>query len=300
MKSVLMFPGQAELKTDKVSAILESREAADYLRSLAEVVGFDWHSLIGSEYLLNQTINAQLVQFLCSTILAEKLQTYPHFFKPDFLVGHSLGEYTTLHLAGGFDFKGTVRLIQKRASLLSSVKDGQMAWVFADPDEIGDILSHAPTVRISAINGPNNVTIAGTNPEFRVVVNFLRDHGFKVKVLGSVSVISHSPLLKEQSRELADAIHKTMFFGLHQKVVAANVAAEISDFDAYEVEYYLRRQLVTPVLWLDTVRFLWGRGVRRFIECGSSPFLGKLVERIYPKAEIVIVDNLEMIKELKL
>lgn len=301
MKSVLMFPGQAELKIETVSAILETETGKKLLAEVERATDFDWPSLrLGSSYLLNKTKNAQLLQFLCSLVLSEQLSTYPYFFNPDFVVGHSLGEYTALHFSGAYSLGTTAKLIAKRVSLLETVTNGRMAWVLASEDKVSELTEQIPNVAVAAINGPESVTIAGTDPDFGLMVRYLKEVGLKVKVLGSVGVLSHSPLLKEQARLLADSLHKAEFLKLHHRVIGANSAAEITKFTGMEIAYYLRRQLVTPVLWLKTVQHLWEEeGVRRFVECGAAPFLGKLVERIYPEAEVVVIDSLDKVAVLK-
>jgi acyl transferase domain-containing protein len=294
-KTALLLPGQAELQSEKVLEIATSvPQLAIFVAVISQVVkGLNIHESARDQRQLNSTVTAQLTQFACSAALAEKLM-WDADFEADYLVGHSMGEYTALYLAGAFDMATTIRLLTERAKLLASVNNGAMARVRGDPEAVDKLLSEQGCqVNICAINTPQDCTITGLRPDVQASVELLKQAGFAAKMLEGIGVLSHTPLLTKQAEKLAVLLRGSEIRSMNRSVVATNRGEFLPKAKRFELEAYLAEQLVTPVDWLGAVRLLWGRGVRCFVEVGASPFLGRLVSKIYPKAEVIVVSGVD-------
>lgn len=300
-KTALLLPGQAEIEGEKALTIIEGVKRSErYLRAVEQITGLDIRKIVSDEADLNQIINAQLTQFVCSATLAETILRSPIRFEPDFLIGHSMGEYTAFYLAGAFDLETTIALLVKRADLIKSVPNGSMALVRSDPETLKEMLLSYPEVTIGAINGPRDLTITGLRLEVEKVVQRLTETGVICRVLDSIGVMSHSPLLAKQAQALVAVLKKATINNLKLPVMATNKVEIFGSTKRKDIENYLMEQLATPVRWLESVQFLWEQGVRFFVECGASPFLGRLVKKIYPEAEVTVIsgtDNLEKIHQ---
>lgn len=303
-KTALLLPGQAELEGGKVLEIIEAIPNSEtFLRVVEQTVGLDIREIVGDNKTLNQVRNSQLTQFVCSALLAESIFGRPYQFVPNFLIGHSMGEYTALYLSGALDLETTIRLLAKRAELITSVPDGSMALLKSDPGPVEKILRNFPQVTIAAINIPGYVTITGPLSQVEDAGGTFEETGIIYKLLDSIKAISHSPLLADQAKLLGKLLADTSINSLGLSVVATNRGELLRRHKRREIETYLQEQLTTPVRWLDSVRFLWGRGVRCFVECGASPFLGGLVRKIYPKAQIIVISgpsDLEKVSQINL
>jgi [acyl-carrier-protein] S-malonyltransferase len=252
----------------------------------SEVLGYDLWKLCqeGPAETLNATEHTQ------PAMLAAGVATYRLWLErggavPQFMAGHSLGEFSALVAAGSLEFRNAVELVRFRAEVMQSAVpqgEGAMAAVLGleDSDVEAACAEAAEGEVVEAVNfnSPGQVVIAGTATAVARAIEAATARGAKRAVLLPVSVPSHSSLMLPAASRL------------RERLVTAPVAA-LADIEFYGVDVTrlasaesiragLVKQLHTPVYWSATVRTLIGLGVTRLIECGPGKVLTSLNRRI--------------------
>ena len=198
---------------------------------------------------------------------------------PDFLAGHSLGEYNALFAAGAFDFETGLLMVQERGRLMAQAKGGGMAAVIGmDSVKIREILDEGPlkNISIANYNSPGQWVISGIKEEIIQAGPFFKKAGGKFIPL-KVSGAFHSPYMAEAALEFSAFLEK--FTCANPSVpVISNVSAR--PYETGDVKKMLIAQMTSPVMWIETVEYLMGRGVREFHEIGPGKVLTGLVRRI--------------------
>ncbi|TDR38505.1 malonyl CoA-acyl carrier protein transacylase [Tahibacter aquaticus] len=203
--------------------------------------------------------------------------------KPDYLAGHSLGEFNALLAAEVFSFETGLKLVQKRGQLMSQVSGGGMAAVLnSTPDQIEAVLKE---------NGLTNVELANFNTPTQIVISGLKDEVTAAQPLlqkGRVlffplntSGAFHTRFLSEAQQEFR-AFLQTFELAAPKIPVISNVTALPYESDA--VVETLARQIASPVKWSDSVQYLLGLGSAddpmQFDEAGHGDVLTRLVKSI--------------------
>lgn len=237
----------------------------------------------GTQERLNQTQYTQPALYVVS-VLAYLKKLKETGKKPDFVAGHSLGEYAALFAAGAFDFQTGLRLVQKRGELMGEASGGAMAAVIGLPAEkIGSILS---------ANGLTDViTMANYNEPLQTVISgpFDRIHDKQVQVLFQsagwrvhyiplkVSGAFHSPHMMS-ARNVFATFLKDIEFSPLQIPVISNVDAQ--PYRDTAIAEGLAQQLTCPVHWTATIDYLVEQEVTVFEEIGPGKVLTGLVQKI--------------------
>ena len=199
--------------------------------------------------------------------------------KPNFLAGHSLGEYTALFAAGAFDFKTGIRLTQKRGALMGKIQGGGMAAVLGLPSEtVQSVLEREGFggIELANLNSPKQTVISGKKADVDNCRPALQAAGGKVIPL-AVSGPFHSRLMRPAQKRFADWLNKFSFKPLTIPVVANATARPYTDEKIRET---LARQIASPVLWTDSVRFLLRQPNPEFEEIGPGKVLMGLIRQI--------------------
>lgn len=252
----------------------------------SNVLGYDlWHLCQkGPAEELNQTMVTQPALLTASVALWRQwcVAGGP---RPDFVAGHSLGEYSALVAAESLDFVEAVKLVRLRGELMQDAVpsgEGKMAAILGleDDDVIAACAEAAEDDVVSAVNfnAPGQVVIAGTAAAVDRAIALCKDKGARKALPLPVSVPSHCALMQGAAGELATALEDVRFNDAVIPVVQnVNAAAETS---ADVLKANLLKQLHSPVLWTDSVRTLVGSGVEVAVECGAGKVLAGLVKRI--------------------
>jgi len=199
--------------------------------------------------------------------------------RPDYLAGHSLGEYSALAVGGAFSFADGLRLVVKRAEAMAEATEGTMAAVIGlDESRITDVLSGFPEVVAANYNAPGQTVISGTVAGVEGASRALAEAGALRVVPLSVSGAFHSRLLESAGSALASAVDATDMSAPDVPIVP-NVTADPT-VDADEIRRLLVQQITSPVRWTDTVRALVGLGVGQGYEVGPGKVLQGLARRI--------------------
>ena len=201
------------------------------------------------------------------------------------VVGHSVGEFAALLAAGCFDFETGLRLVQKRGQLMSQTGAGSMAAVLGLPaNEVQNLLNALglKSVSLANFNSPTQSVIAGDTPSILAAEQYLSKQGVHCIVL-NVSAAFHSPHMLPAQALFADFL-TTFSFNDPSLLVIANATAQ--PYLSGQVASLLARQVASPVLWVDSIRYLIAQGDFTYEEIGATPeragsyVLSKLVDEI--------------------
>jgi len=204
--------------------------------------------------------------------------------RPEFVAGHSLGEFNALLAAGAVDFITGLQLVRKRGELMSQAHGGAMAAAIGlSHDKIADVLcgNGLTTLDIASFNSPNQTVVAGPESDVARAGPLLEQAGAAMYVPLQVSAAFHSRYLEKAARAYADFL-VPMTFSAPKVTVIANATGEpypTEDFAA-AVKSLLVRQMTSPVRWTQTVQYLIRRGVTEFRELGPGTALTRLIRQI--------------------
>ena len=204
---------------------------------------------------------------------------------PDYVAGHSLGEYSALVAAGSLAFADAVRLVNKRGRYMQEAVPsgvGAMAALLKLPEgKLDQILAEAAqgeVVTAANLNSPDQIVIAGNAGAVQRAADLAKAAGARRAVLLPVSAPFHCPLMKPAQDQLKADLDATEFRDLAVPLINNWQAREIrSGSDAREGLY---QQVPNPVLWSDSIRALASAGVARFIEVGAGGVLTGLLKNI--------------------
>lgn len=204
--------------------------------------------------------------------------------EPNFVAGHSLGEYCALYCAGVMTLEDTLKAIQKRAELMSDVAQGSMAAVMkAAPEQLEEALavgSKHGYVDVANYNSPQQVVLTGEDEAVKATSDYLLS-------LGGIRVVPLAVSGAFHSKFMEDAGNKFEAYVLDLKLSDANVPV-ITNVDAVptvkaeDFREKMPKQLYSSVYWTDTIKKMWDEGVRVFVEIGPGKVLSGLNKRIIP------------------
>ncbi len=223
---------------------------------------------------------------------------------PDYLAGHSLGEYTALVCAGALDFDDAVALVHKRGQYMqSAVPEGQgaMAAILGLEDQVIESVCEQVNADIGKdgavsaanFNAPGQVVISGHADAVRKATEKARQAGAKRVIPLAVSVPSHCSLMRLAAEKLAYDLQSVSLKAPKIPVVH-NVTAKTCESEE-EIRALLVRQLFSPVRWTQTMQYLKDAGVESVIECGPGKVLSGLFKRFdrrWPTASIQSPDDI--------
>ncbi|MBD3005317.1 SDR family NAD(P)-dependent oxidoreductase, partial [Streptomyces sp. 5-10] len=201
--------------------------------------------------------------------------------RPDYLVGHSIGEVAAAYVAGMVSLADACVLVGARGRLMQALPSGgAMVAVQAPVGEVVPLLSGG--VEVAAVNGPVSVVVSGVEGAVAEVVGVCAGRGWKTRRLG-VSHAFHSALMEPMLEEFARAL-EGMRFGPPRIPVVSTVTGEpLSEVDAG----YWVGQVRRPVRFADAVACVAEAGVRTFLEVGPDAALTPMVEQTVDDASVV-------------
>lgn len=237
----------------------------------------------GTEDELKLTTNTQPAILTCSVavyrVLAEKGLT------PDFVAGHSLGEYSALVAAGALKFSDAVQLVRKRGAYMQEAVPagvGAMAAIMGlSPAVVADACKRAANGEVcfaANLNSPEQTVISGHAAAIKRAVEIASQLGAKRAVILPVSAPFHSALMMPAQERLAQDLKSVAFANLSVPLVTNVDADTITTGD--EAREALIRQVTMPVRWQESVRLLIDEGVNTFVEVGPGRVLTGLLRQI--------------------
>jgi [acyl-carrier-protein] S-malonyltransferase len=206
---------------------------------------------------------------------------------PDYVAGHSLGEYSALVAAGSLSFADAVRLVRNRGSYMQEAVPpgvGAMAALLKLPDgKLDSVLAEAAygeVVSAANLNSPDQVVIAGHAAPVNRAVDLAKAAGARRAVLLPVSAPFHCALMAPAQQQLRADLDATEFRDLAVPLVNNWQAREVRT--GSEAREGLFHQVPNPVRWADSIRYLAAQGVTRFVEVGAGAVLTGLLKNINP------------------
>ena len=280
-----VFPGQGAQTVGMLADIsaLDSR-FKPRIEEASDAVGFDLAGLIsdGPDERLNQTEVTQPAVLAVSVALYEvwigqKGRT------PDFMAGHSLGEYSALVASGAMNFRDAVKLVHERGKLMQKavpLGTGAMAAIIGlDLDEVSALCDKTKGIVSPAnINSAEQIVIAGEADAVDAMATACKEAGAKRALKLDVSVPSHCELMVSASDEVQLLLEQTEF-RVPVIPVIHNVDGEIAE-DVAGIVNKLTLQLSNPVRWSLCMQKMIEKGVTDVIECGPGKVLLGLMRRI--------------------
>jgi [acyl-carrier-protein] S-malonyltransferase len=282
------FPGQGSQFAGMGKALARERNSARLVFEEAdEALGFALSKLCfeGPEEDLRLTSNQQPA--LLTVSIAALSVVREEGFAPDYVAGHSLGEYAALVAAGGLRFTDAVRLVRKRGRYMQEAVApgiGAMAALLKMPqDRLDSVLRDAAQgeiVTTANLNSPDQVVISGHAAAVQRAMDLAKTAGASRAILLPVSAPFHCPLMRPAQQRLAADLDATDFRDLLVPLVNNWQGREIRT--AAEARQGLYEQVPNPVRWIDSIRYLAAQGVTRFIEIGAGAALTGLLRNIDP------------------
>ena len=276
---------------EKFPAARQIFEAAD------DALGFALSDLCfnGPAEQLQLTENTQPAILAASIAVLRTMQA-ENFPAPNFVAGHSLGEYSALVAANGLVLRDAIKTVRARGRYMQEavpVGSGAMAAILgADIEVIARACEAAAQGQVCSpanINSPSQVVIAGDAGAIDRAVVLLKERGAKRAVKLNVSAPFHCALMKPAQDHLAADLQDIVFSHLSVPLITNADARPIEDGE--EARQSLIRQVAQPVRWLESVEFLINQGVQTFIEVGPGKVLSGLMRQIDRSVRCVNVED---------
>ncbi|HEX8730324.1 MAG TPA: ACP S-malonyltransferase [Ktedonobacterales bacterium] len=313
-----VFPGQGSQAVGMGADVFRSSPAAHAVYETADAaLGFALSQLCfeGPEEALKETINTQPALVTTSLALLAALQEAAGAvaagvgdaplrapLTPDFVAGHSVGEYAALAASGALSLGETISLARERGRLMheqgSAIPSGMAAVLGMDSATLEDVcheatrqtrleIASAHTERehpgaghvvVANDNAPGQVVISGSQRALETAMEMARSRGAKRVVPLAVSGAFHSPVMAPAADGLAKAVGAASIVDAAIPIVSNISATPITAQTAIRDE--LSRQIVSPVQWTRSVQWLADQGVTTFVEIGAGQVLSGLIKRI--------------------
>lgn len=296
-KVAFVYPGQGTQYVGMGKELYEkNKRAKELFDKIFNSLDIDLKKVMfeGPEDLLKRTDYTQPAIVSLSLVLTELLKEKG--IEPDYVAGHSVGEFAAFGGANYLSIEDAVKLVAARGRIMREVAEkvnGSMAAVLGmDAEKIKEVLKSVDGV-VEAVNfnEPNQTVIAGSKEAVEKACVVLKEAGAKRAIPLAVSGPFHSSLMKEAGEKLKEEAQKYTF-SIGKVKIVANTTAELLESDS-EVKDEIYRQSFGPVKWVDTINKLKSLGVTKIYEIGAGKVLSGLIKKIDKEIE---VENIELIE----
>ena len=299
-KIAFIFPGQGAQSVGMGKDLYDNYESAKNIYNTAdEVLSKNISSLCfeGPEDNLKQTVNTQPCIVTTSIAALEALKSELDI-EPDYVAGHSLGEYCAMYTAGVMTLETTLKAIQKRADLMSQTKGGAMAAVLNASEEVLKAGlsegSKAGYVDVANYNSPVQVVITGDENAVKAAGDYILANGARRVVPLAVSGAFHSKFMENAGKEFETFASSLELNNALIPVITNVDAAPTTDKEDFRTK--MPRQIYSSVHWTQTIQKMVSDGVEIFVEIGPGKVLAGLNKKIAPEAKVFNVFDKESLE----
>jgi len=280
-----VFPGQGSQKRGMGAGLFdEAPQYAEVEKEVDAILGYSLRKLCleDPDNRLKETEFTQPCLYVVNAL---------HYYKavnqgarPDYLAGHSLGEYNALLAAGVFDFLTGLRLAQRRGELMSRAKNGGMAAVIGlGAGVVAEVIEEngLASIDVANFNTPSQTVVSGPIEDIRRAGPLFEKAGARVYMPLAVSAAFHSRYMAGAARAFDDFLAPFSFAAPKIPVIANATARPYPDDNASEsVRSLLVKQITHSVRWTESVRFLIDKGVTEFTEMGPGNVLTRMIQQL--------------------
>jgi [acyl-carrier-protein] S-malonyltransferase len=276
-----VFPGQGSQAMGMGVDLTDIPAAKAKFDAAEEILGWSVLAMCqGEEEQLSRTLYTQPCLYVIESILADLLMESGQF--PDFVAGHSLGEYIALYAAKVFDFETGLRLVKHRSQLMDAAAGGKMvALMKFDRNKLEQLIAATPDIVIANDNSPEQVVISGTPDAIAAVLGQISvKRAVELKVSGAF----HSPLMAPAAQQFQEVLDSVAFNDA--KVPVLSNVDPSPNTQGSEIKTRLVRQMTGSVRWREIMLQLPKEGVSQVVEIGPGKVLIGLIKRICPDLEL--------------
>ena len=293
-----VFPGQGSQSVGMLEHYFSNEEKFNYVFDTAkEVLGINFKELVlnGSPEDLSQTQITQPLMLTANNAIWECLELSAENIQ--IMAGHSLGEFSAFVAAKSFSFEEGLILVSARAKYMQEAVPkgvGAIAAVIGlNFNQLSTICTSInkenSLVQLANINSSNQIVISGTKEAVNLALEKSKEAGAKRAQLLPMSVPAHCELMKPASEKFKEVLNS---INIQKPLcdVLQNVDASMSD-NVDQIYENLIQQIYKPVQWTNTMKYLEGISIDKFVECGPSKVLSGLIKRSVKEASIISLDN---------
>ena len=298
-KIAFMFPGQGSFAVGMGKDVAEAvPEAMAVYEAGSVAAGLDLRRLC-FESPVEELVETEVQQpALVATSLAFNSALRVRGIAPDFVVGHSVGEFAALAAAGSIPDADAIGLVRERGLAMAAAareRPGSMAAILGLADEVVESLcKKIANVWPANYNCPGQIVISGEDPAVVECCEEAEREGAKRAIKLRVSGAFHSPLVERAADRLRPAIDK-IEFSMPKAAFMSTVTAKLEEAQRYRT--LLVEQLTAPVKFTQAARELMSHGVTTFVEVGPGNVLSGLLKRIDRSVKTFTVNDLKALDE---